>query len=679
MRRTLLAVAATLAALVWPAAAHAAPSYTDADYLGFADRIVAQLDSTWDPAAGYYKTSAPGLDSRYNAALLTVFATAAATDHRGPSRNDARARELADKLTQSPPFSTALSPPWADPMFHTPGWVGVMTGSYDVMDKAIDPKIAEGLTAAWLARDRLQLPADLVGRIADEISGVAYSPFFRYPNVRLNQINWPAELYALEATVTGTPELLLTDYRRQVRRFVAGIRHPWTKTGSTTLSPTFRFHYQVNEREGARRNVDSAEYANMTIDFLSYYPQALAAGMKPLRRADMRLLRSWARRDLFGYWLHSGFLNWDSGLGYRRWMKAKTWAYALQGLLTLARASAFEDDPGMGPWAKELFDRSLDFYDRQRPAGGGLPGSAMFDVDPGTRSLPDSRILAARMAANAVRAVSAGLGRMPGAVPPPFYSYDPDVGRLAISTPTYGTAVVAVNRSAFPYGGIELARLYDGEGDPIGPIGARPPATFDVEVSDRRGRHVVSSAIGRHASHRRPPLLVRTPRGVVRRSPRIARRPFAGPFRTIDASGRRRTRELELRTHHHFDATTITEAWQVRRRRGHRRFTVRVLAPSWGTTAAIAAQLRDGTFLPLVEGTRVALADVRRFRVSSDRGGYWLTPLRRVRGVAAAVRVAAQRSAPTPGPTLQITLAHAARFDRVGLTARISPVAARPG
>src|SRR4051794_27684573 len=237
MARTLLAIAATLAALAWPAAAHAS---TDADYLAFADRVVAQLDATWDPAAGYYKTSAPGLDSRYNAALLTVFATAAAADHAGPSRNDARARELADKLTQSPPFSTALSPPWADPMFHTPGWVGVMSGSYDVMDKAIDPKIAEGLTAAWLARDRLQLPADLVGRIADEISGVAYSPFFRYPNVRLNQINWPAELYSEEATVTGTPELLLTDYRRQMRRFVAGEPPPRGPGGPPPPSPPLR-------------------------------------------------------------------------------------------------------------------------------------------------------------------------------------------------------------------------------------------------------------------------------------------------------------------------------------------------------------------------------------------------------------------------------------------------------
>src|SRR4051812_9589053 len=213
MRRA--ALAALLAVLAWPAAAQAGTSYTDGDYLAFADRLVAQLEPTWDGADGYYKTSAPSLDSRYNAALLNVFAVAAAAGHEGSARNDARARRLADRLTQSPPFSTAMSPPWADPMFHTPGWVGAMAGGYDVMDKAIDPKIAEGLVAAWNARGALGLDPAVAGRIADEISGVAHAPFFRFPNVRLNQINWPSELYAYEATVSGTAELLVYDYRRQ--------------------------------------------------------------------------------------------------------------------------------------------------------------------------------------------------------------------------------------------------------------------------------------------------------------------------------------------------------------------------------------------------------------------------------------------------------------------------------
>jgi hypothetical protein len=679
MRRALAVLAALVAAVACPAPAGAAPAYTDADYLTFADRLVAQLEPTWDPAAGYYRTAAPVLDSRYNAALLDVFAVAAASGHHGAARNDVRARQLADRLTQSPPFSTAATPPWADPMFHTPGWVGAMSGGYDVMDKAIDPKIAEGLTTAWSARDALGLDPGVAGRIAGEISGVAYSPFFRFPSVRLNQINWPAELYAYEATVTGTPELLVTDYRKQVRRFVAGIRHPWTRTGSTTLAPSFRFHYQVNQPEGARRNLDSAEYANMTLHFLSFYPQALAAGMKPLPNADMRLLRSWLRRDLFGYWLHSGFMNWDSGLGYRRWMKSKTWAYALQGLLTIARAGAFQDDPREGPWAKEMFDRALDFYTRQAPGDGGLTPSNTFGVDPGARSVPDSRMLAARMAENAARAVTSGLGRMAGTVPPPFYAYDPDIGRLAVSTPTYGTAVVAVNRSAFPYGGIELARLFDGQGDPIATVGAHPPAAFGVEIEDRHGHHVVSTAAAAHVAPHRPPLRVRTPQGVVRKVPTAPTRPYAGPFRTLDVVSRRQTRELELTTRHHFEATTITESWAVRRRRGHRRYTVSVLAPSWGTSASIAARLRDGRLVPLVAGTRVRLDRVVRFRVLSDRGGYWLAPLGRAHGTAGVMAVAVQRSAPVPGPTLRMKLVRSARFRRVALRARITPVAGPSG
>jgi hypothetical protein len=310
---------------------------------------------------------------------------------------------------------------------------------------------------------------------------------------------------------------------------------------------------------------------------------------------------------------------------------------------------------------------------------GGLVESALFGVDPDTLSLPDARILAARMAANAARAVSAGLGRMAGAVPPAFYAYDPDIGRLAISTPAYGTAVIAVNRSAFPYGGTELARLFDGEGDPIATVGSRAPAAFGVEIQDRRGRHVVSTAKGRHRSPRRPPLQVRTPRGLVTRDPKLPTRPYAGPFRTIVAKGLRRTRELDLRTRHRFDATGITESWTVRRRRGRRAYTVSVLAPSWGTTAAIAAQLRDGSFVPLAPGSRLPLRSVARFRVSSDRGGYWLEPLGRTRGVAEAIAVAPQRSAPTPGPTLRITLAQASRFRAVGLRARLTPVAVRPG
>jgi hypothetical protein len=676
-RRALGVLLAVLVMLGWPAAATAAP-YTEADYFRFADGIAAAVDPTWDAGRGYYDSGTRAVDSRYNAALLVVHATAAARGHAGPARNDARARRIAERLTEAPPFHTGTAPPWPDPMFHTPGWLGNLDGDYTVMDKAIDPKIAEGLEAAWSARAALGLPAATAARIADQISGVASGPFFRFPNVRLNQINWPVELYAYEARVTGTPELLVSDYMPQVSRFVAGVRSPWGgRTGATNLSPTYRFHYQINERASARRNVDSAEYANMTLQFLAFYDDALAAGAAPLPERDLRVLRGWVQRDLFGYWMHSGFMSWDTGLGFRRWMKGKTWAYALQGLLTIVEAPEFSNDPRYGPWAKTIFDRALDFYGRQPRGADGLVDSALFGINGAVPIVPDTRMFAARMAASAARAVTSGLGSLPAAEPPPFYAFDPDVGRLSISTPLYSTAIMAVNRAAFPYGGIELARYFDAAGNPVGGVGARPPAAFGVQVRDRHGRQVLATAKGFHATPARPPLVVRSPAGRIARVPAGRTAALAGPFRTLDAVGRRRTRDLEVTTRHHFAPAAITEAWTVRRRAGKRRFRVGVLFPSWGATAAIDAEMKDGSVVPLAGAGaplwRVPLARVRRFHIRSSGGGYWVRALGDPRGVAEGIAVAPQRSAPTPGPTLRLTLRTKPSFRLVTLRARIIP------
>ena len=58
----------------------------------------------------------------------------------------------------------------------------------------------------------------------------------------------------------------------------------------------------------------------------------------------------------------------------------------------------------------------------------------------------------------------------------------------------YNTAIVADNQGAFPYGGIELARLYDGEQNVAANIGGRPPSAF----------RVVARLNGRPASFWRP-------------------------------------------------------------------------------------------------------------------------------------------------------------------------------
>src|SRR5918995_3715523 len=268
-----------------------AAALTDADYLHFADRIAERLDRTWDPDNARYVMGNRGLDAIYNAALLTVHATAALHGHVGPARNDVRARRLAERLMQSPPFFTGPAAPIPDSMFHSPGWTGNMVGDYGAMDKAIDPKVAEALALTWRARDVLALAPETSARIRVAITSVAHGAFFRFPSVRLNQINWGAELYAYAAQVTGDAQLLRDDYGWHVRRFLAGVRRAWfapSRDAATNLSPSLRFHYKPDQTPRSGTNLDSAEYANITLHFIAWYQAARAAGMGALSSDDRR-------------------------------------------------------------------------------------------------------------------------------------------------------------------------------------------------------------------------------------------------------------------------------------------------------------------------------------------------------------------------------------------------------
>ena len=676
-----LAGAIVVLLLVPAPAAAARAGLTDADYFRFADRIAERLDRTWNADDGRYLMGNRGLDSIYNAALLTVHATAALHGHVGPARNDERARRLAERLTQSPPLFLGPAAPVPDTMFHSPGWTGNMVGDYGAMDKAIDPKVAEALALAWRARDVLGLAPETAARIPEVIGSVAHGPFFRFPTVRLNQINWGAELYAYAAQVTGDAQLLRDDYGRHVRRFLAGVRHPWfapSPDAATNLSPSLRFHYKPDQTPRSGTNLDSAEYANITLHFIACYQAARAAGTPALSPDDRRLLRAWVRRVLFGYWTHSGMLNWDTGLGLRRWMKGKTWAYAQQGLLAIAASPGFQADPRQPAWAKTLFDRGLRLYERLDARGphlDGLPHPALMEVEMERQSLSDARIFAARMAANAVRAVTMGLGGMAAEEPPAFYAFDPDVGRLAVSTPAYSTAVVPVNRGAFPYGGIELARLLDRDGAPLTGVGGTAPSAPGIQVHDAGGRLVLASQVGLPRDPRRPPLtLTRSPEGRVTSADPTPGSVHAGPFRILEAVGRRGSRDLLLTTRHRFTARAIEESWRLERRRGRRWYRASVVLPSSGSSSTVEAVMRDGSVIALVPGAAgVALRSVSRFRVRSQHGAYTVEPLAAGRGSARALAMLPESTAPAPGPALELELATGRHYERRELRVRIIP------
>ena len=122
-----------------------------------------------------------------------------------------------------------------------------------------------------------------------------------------------------------------------------------------------------------------------------------------------------------------------------------------------------------------------------------MPPALFFGVHKVPQTPASARLGAARMESNAARAIAAGLGRARSSTPPSLYAYDPDTGRLAVTTRAYNTAVMAVSQGAFPYGGLELARLYDADQEVAGNVGGLPPASFGLVVDDLRGRRLLAT------------------------------------------------------------------------------------------------------------------------------------------------------------------------------------------
>ena len=191
-------------------------------------------------------------------------------------------------------------------------------------------------------------------------------------------------------------------------------------------------------------------------------------------------------------------MNWDTGLGFERWHQAKKLGLTPGGadrprLVGLAAAAA-----AVGPLGEVDARQRLRLLRRaSRARAGGLADPVFFDVHAVPQGASSARLAAARVQANAARAIDAGLGTKAAAQPPPLYSYDPDIGRLAVTTPTYNTAIVAVNQHAFPYGGLDLARLFDGQQEVAANIGGRPPRLVRPARPRRRRPARAASQVGR--------------------------------------------------------------------------------------------------------------------------------------------------------------------------------------
>ncbi len=308
-----------------------------------------------------------------------------------------------------------------------------------------------------------------------------------------------------------------------------------------------------------------------------------------------------------------------------------------------------------------------------------MPAALLFDVGAWPTTESHAVLGASRIEANAARAIAAGLGGRPSDRPPPLYSFDPGNGRLAVTTPRYSTAIVPVSQGAFPYGGIDIARLFDGRQEVAANIGGVPPASFGLTVRRRGGRiELATQRPRRRVGAGGPPLrLVRAPKGVGAEPDAAPVRPFAAPFRTLEAAGVVRREGLTARTRYRFLRNSIIARWTLRAT-GRRHRTVQVGFPSRKRASELpqvtAVMAATGERLAVTDDSELALAAIRHFTIESRGGAYRVVPRDRPPGaIARIVQPKRQASAPRPGPTLTIDLATGRNVRAVEFGARIVP------
>jgi hypothetical protein len=225
-----------------------------------------------------------------------------------------------------------------------------------------------------------------------------------------------------------------------------------------------------------------------------------------------------------------------------------------------------------------------------------------------------------------------GLDQVRAKTPPPLYAFDPDDGRVAITTPAYSTAVLPRNHRAVGYGGLEPARLMDGRGNVAATLGGDTPSSFGLRVRTAAGGTLVDSQSGEtEKPGERPRIEIvrregRSRRRITQSAARYPRYPYAGKFDALETSGTVRRSGVEIRTRHVFLPESIELAWTIVAR-GERARRWEACFPSWGGDAEVLVKPR-GEDAPwaLGRGDRIDLADAAWFVVRNEQSGYVVRP-----------------------------------------------------
>ena len=476
--------------------------------------------------------------------------------------------------------------------------------------------------------------------------------FFKYPNMRLNQVNWYLELYVWAAVTTDSPQKWMSQFRNQLTRWCTGAtqkRDPWM---INNLGPSWSFHRDPLSSVNDPQNIESNEYACIILDALSYLPEAKQYGLV-LSSHEKKVLKAWSKRAISAYFTHSGYLNWDTGLYLDRWHLGRYWAWSLGGLFAIMLNDE-QGDAADSQHAKWLFDRALATYTRwAKLAGQAVPQTPTYPVK--STLTPNPPDMAARFVFLATRAVWRDIEKLPNATPPALYAYDPGIGRLTVTTPSYNGAIVAQSNGAFPYGGLDLCRFSDADQRVAASIGGNGAANFGVVV--KHGDDVVvSSSVPRKQNGPPPLTMTKGPRGKITTGAKYPSTPYAGSFSDLEVTGVRKGGGVTVRSTNHFKPDHILGEWDVSRGDNDQELDVEVRFPSYGSGAKITAVMKSGSRIAMKKGgAAVALSKVAYFwlRSGGNETGYVVVPLSFTSGAkTAVVKPSKQSSAPLPGLTL---------------------------
>ena len=323
-----------------------------------------------------------------------------------------------------------------------------------------------------------------------------------------------------------------------------------TPPAPATSAPGMRFHYLP---DSAAQPPDERRLGRVR-EHRPVVPAASTSrrgtpGMAALPHARRALLRQWTERAIAGYWTHGGYMNWDTGLGFERWHQAKKLGLTQQALIGIAQADAAAAlGRRTGKWAKWMLDRGLTLLRASCPCEpAGCPTRCFFKL----YAVPQTdgeRPPRRRAHAGQRRARGRGRARAHAraAQPPALYAFDPDTGRLAVTTPALQHGDRRRSTSARSRTAGSSSRGCSTASRTSRPTSAAGrPRRSGCWCRTAAGRQVLSSQVGRSTVTRGVTPL-RLTRGARRRRrdapPPPAGRAFAGPFTDLRATGTSSTR-----------------------------------------------------------------------------------------------------------------------------------------